>query len=78
MLFSNRVRATIADGADVLTVFSSDVRILITLAGAAFTTEGNVDADRPKKGAPDASGRGGREDFWAGRRCRVSDWCVQG
>ena len=34
----------------VLTVFSRDVRILITLlSGSAFTTERNVDTERPKK-----------------------------
>jgi hypothetical protein len=34
----------------VRTVFSSDVRILIhSTASAAFTTKGNVNAERPKK-----------------------------
>jgi hypothetical protein len=53
MLFSNRVRATIADGADG--IFQPRAHPDHS-AGAAFTTKGNVDADPPKKGLRPTAG----------------------
>ena len=50
MLFSNRVRATIADAADGADgIFQRRAHPDHPTAGSAFTTEGNVDPERPKK-----------------------------
>ena len=57
----------------VLTVFSTDVRILITLrSGSAFTTERNIDAKRPKKclRPTQAAGEGARS--FGHESCRLS------
>jgi hypothetical protein len=50
MLFSNWVRAIIADGADGADgIFQRRAHPDHSTAGAAFTTKGNVDAEHPKK-----------------------------
>jgi hypothetical protein len=50
MLFSNRVRATIADVADGADgIFQRRAYPDYSASGAAFTTKGNVDAEHPKK-----------------------------
>ena len=58
----------------VRTVFSSDVRILIhSTASAAFTTKGNVDAERAKKCLSPTQVAGEGRGVWGSRCGRLSD-----
>jgi hypothetical protein len=80
MLFSNRVRATIADAADGADgIFQRRAHPDHSTAGSAFTTEGNVDPERPKKSLrpTQVTGEGARI-FGPSRRCHLSGWCAQG
>ena len=50
MLFSNRVRAAIADAADGADgIFQRRAHPDYSITGSAFTPEGNVDPERPKR-----------------------------
>ena len=66
MLFSNRVRAAIADAADGADgIFQRRAHPDYSTTGSAFTPEGNVDPERPKKRLRPTS----RQSSVSERRC---------